>query len=46
MSNCGPGDPRRVRERGSPYPKVTLSDEESVTLDAAAYTKYRAARRP
>jgi oligoendopeptidase F len=26
-----------------PYPKVTLSNGETVTLDAAAYTKYRAA---
>jgi oligoendopeptidase F len=43
MSNAGQAIRDVFVNADLPYPKVTLSSGESVTLDAAAYTKYRAA---
>jgi oligoendopeptidase F len=43
MSNAGQAIRDVFVNADLPYPKVTLSNGESVTLDAAAYTKYRAA---
>ena len=43
MSNAGQAVRDVFVNAELPYPKVTLSSGETVTLDAAAYTKYRAA---
>ena len=43
MSNAGQAIRDVFVNADLPYPKVTLSKGETVTLDAAAYTKYRAA---